>query len=227
MKFAILAFLVAIIASILLIDRKNRTKMLKLTFGLATVLILSGVVLVKSNLGDFLARSQSNPTLEDFFYERYLRSDIGDISSGRFDIWHQIISEAIKRPFTGKGLGVEGFKVKTIVILVHEHNIIFWFLRRFGFIGAIIFILLGIKFYNFASSVYRNEENPINKALLHASLTYCLAYLFINLVSIMVFTFESAVIFWLNVSIIFLVHREQLAKSQIVAYGQLHRTVLD
>jgi hypothetical protein len=201
--------------------------MLKLTFGLATVLILSGVVLVESNLGDFLARSHSKSTLEDFFYERYLRSDTGDISSGRFAMWNQIFNEAIKRPFIGKGLGVEGFKLKTLEIPVHEHNIIFWSMRRFGLIGAIIFILLGIKFYNFAFSVYRGEENPINKAVLYASLVYCLAYLFINLVSIMVFTFESAVIFWLNVSIVFLVHREQLAKSQIAAYGQLHRTVLD
>jgi len=227
MKFAILSLFVAIIGSMLLIDKNNRTKLVKSTFALVLILILSGMVLVKSNLGDFLARSQSNSTLEDLFYERYLRSSIGDISSGRFAMWNQIFNEAIKRPFIGKGLGVENFKFETIEILVHEHNIIFWSMRRFGLIGAIIFILLGIKFYNFAFSVYRGEENPINKAVLYASLVYCLAYLFINLVSIMVFTFESAVIFWLNVSIVFLVHREQLAKSQIAAYGQLHRTVLD
>ena len=93
-----------------------------------------------------------------------------------------------------------------------------WALRRFSVIGTMAFIILGIKFYTFARSVYKKEQNSINKALLHASLTYYLVYLSVNLVIILQFVFEPAIIFWLSVSIVFLVHREQLGQQPIRSY---------
>ena len=76
----------------------------------------------------------------DFYLaSRILREDVGDISGGRFDMWNQIINDALANPFYGKGLGVEGFTFDTIEIPVHEHNLIMWSLRRFSFFGTFFF----------------------------------------------------------------------------------------
>jgi len=218
-KQAYLGCLVSILGGMLLVDRNNRIEGVKLGFVLAAFLILFGVALAKWNLHEFFFHK----SFEDYLYDRILRVDIGDISSGRFSMWRQIVSDTIRSPFIGKGLGPAGFDFKTMSILVHEHNIIMWSLRRFSVIGTMAFIILGIKFYTFALSVYKKEQNPFNKALLHASLTYCLVYLYINLVIILQFVFETAIIFWLNVSIVFLVHREQLAKQSIQSKCRLEK----
>ena len=215
MKFLILPFSAAIIASLLLIDRNNKAKMAKVGFVFATLLIVFTVLLTKSNLGDWLALNvRSFDTFDDYFFERFLRSG-GDASSGRFEIWSQAIREVVESPFIGKGLGREGFYLPTISVLVHEHNLMLWLLRRVGFIGLAMFIVLAIKFFAFAYSVYKKEIDPAKKALLYASLVYFWAYAAIHLVLIMVLTFESAVIFWLNIAIVFLIHREQVMQSRI------------
>lgn len=210
-KQVFLGCLVSIIGGMLSFDRNDRMKGIKLAFVFAVFLILFSVALVQWDLYEFI----THKSFEDYLYYRLLRLDVNDISSGRFGMWSQIVSDAIRSPFIGKGLGPEGFYARTISILVHEHNIIMWSLRRFSVIGTMAFIILGIKFFSFARSVYKKEQNPTNKALLHASLTYCLVYLFINLVIILQFVFETAIIFWLNVSIVFLIHRDQLAKQSI------------
>jgi O-antigen ligase len=232
-KWGIAGSLILMFGSAFLIERNHRTKVVKLVVIFFIVLGLFAVITLESNLFELFAKNVRGlevPTLENYVHKRILREDSGDISGGRFAMWHQVVSDATRNPFMGKGMGVVTYFFSSIhgyEIIVNEHNIAFWLLNRIGFVGTILILLFGIKYYFFAYSVYRNEKNPNHKALLFSSLIFLLAIYLINLEDLWILGFESAIIIWLNVSIIFLMHRAQLAKSQLAAYGQLHRTVLD
>jgi len=217
-KQAYLGCLVSVLGGLVLVGKKNNIKVVKLGLIFTISVILIGVGLAKWNIFE----SIFNKSFEDYFYLRIIRDDVGDISSGRFGMWRQIVADAIERPFIGKGLGSEGFYFKKISILVHEHNIIMWSLRRFSIVGTIIFAIIGTKFFIFARSVYKNELIPFNKTLLYTSLIYFMVYFSINLVILLQFVFEPALIFWMNVSIVFLLHREQNAKQLVLEPTRLN-----
>lgn len=155
-------------------------------------------------------------SLDIFMDSRIYRTDVGDISGGRFDMWNQIINDAIINPFYGKGLGVEGFQFDTIEIPVHEHNIIMWSLRRFSVIGTSIFLILSILYFNFTRYVYKKENNKFKKTLIFLSLIYGIVYFAVNMVMLTPFVFEAAILFWFNGSIVYIIHKEQLQSRFII-----------
>jgi O-antigen ligase len=205
-KHALLGAVVSILATLSL-SRGKISNAIKYKVAIWGAIIIFLLILILSQESIFYSIFGVSP---DFYIaSRILREDVGDISGGRFDMWSQILKDAISNPFYGKGLGVEGFTFDTIEIPVHEHNLIMWSLRRFSFVGTFFFLLIAILFFRYSFEIYKNELNNIKRALLLSSLTYGVVYFISNMVILLPFVFESAFIFWFCGAIVLIIAREQ------------------
>ena len=214
-KWMLLGTLTCIIASLFLSADRNTNSRVKLGVFFITIVVAFLIIYQQTGMGEYvIQKSWGYASFDDFYYYRYLRGDVGDISGGRFGLWGELWDKILEKPFIGHGIGA---KVDTLFLhgsYIQEHNLIFWLLIRLGFIGTFISLILAVKFYKFGYFVYRNEGNRLNKALLHASLTYLVGCFAINLVGLHFFIFEVAVIFWMNIAVIFLIFRWQLEKKR-------------
>lgn len=205
-KQALLGSIIAIIATLFLATGKA-SKALKVKISFWGSLIVIILIFMLSQESIFYSIFGVTP---DFYLaSRILREDVGDISGGRFDMWNQIINDAIANPFYGKGLGVEGFTFDTIEIPVHEHNLIMWSLRRFSFFGTFFFLVLAILYFKYSYQVYKNEKCNIKRTLLLSSVTYGVVYFVCNMVILLPFVFEAAFLFWFCGAIVLIIAREQ------------------
>jgi hypothetical protein len=214
-KQALLGAFVAIFLCVVIRKGPEMKKTALKSFSIIFALMIMFVVFFV-NLKD--ASDLFNYDFVEYYSNRILRLDSGDISGGRFTIWNRIINYSLANPLWGSGIGVEGLKTKNISILIHEHSIVFWVMHRFSFTGLTIFLLLVYSYYRYTKNIFYHSSHPVKKSLLFGNLVFFITYLSVNTVMLSFFVFESAIIFWLCVSVPVIVKFEDLKFKNITHY---------
>jgi len=220
-KFMILAIFIAILVSILLTLLISKFKALKYVvfflFMFSLIIALFSLtdltsVFYKKNLSQF---NISN--FQEYIDTRVLREDVGDMSGGRFEMWQFIFKEISKNPVLGNGLGERAMIVEELENKFGEyvgvHNLILWMLIRIGFLGALLLLIAFIRIFRIGIDCLKNEEQAVNRALLHSQMIFILGYLSINMVSLFFFIFEPAIIFWSSLAILFYLYKISLTRA--------------
>ena len=95
---------------------------------------------------------------------------IHQFSSGRDDVWRQVLQELKKSPLIGNGPQSYFFYPKHPPSIIHAHNIILQFLGEWGVLGASLFLfLIGSAFWRGYKNLQREiEKNSLSSTKLAA-----------------------------------------------------------
>ena len=139
----------------ILISVANKKNIRKLYVAILLILLLF--------VGIYLYLQNSESGIE--FIKRFTASD--DISSGRFDIFSLLLTEAKNSFLLGKGTGAS----QNTLINSGAHNIYIQVYFDHGIIGILIYIIWFVSNFIFTIKLYRNASNTIiEKQILFVSM---------------------------------------------------------